>query len=77
VPDRDPTVAELAAEWLPVVRGRVKERTSVRYEQLIRVHVLPAIGAERVRSLRPGDVQRVVDGVLPPGRLRRRCTSIG
>ena len=64
VPDRDPTVAELVDEWLGVVRGRVKERTAVRYEQLLRVHVLPVIANERVRALRAGDVQRVIDKVL-------------
>jgi integrase len=64
VPDRDPTVAELAEEWLGVVRGRVKDRTAVRYEQLLRLHVLPVVGREQVRGLRPGDVQRVVDGVV-------------
>ena len=47
VPDRDPTVAELAEEWLGVVRGRVKLRTAVRYEQLLRLHVLPVIGGRK------------------------------
>jgi integrase len=64
VPDRDPTMAELVDEWLSVVRGRVKERTAKRYRELLTLHVLPVIGSERVRSLRPGDVQRVVDKVL-------------
>src|SRR5437867_2710124 len=59
VPDRDPTVAELVEEWLAVVRGRVKERTARRYAELLRLHVVPEIGGVRVRSLRPGDVERV------------------
>ena len=61
VPDRDPTVEELVHEWLGVVSGRVKARTLTRYEQLLRLHVLPTIGGLRVRSMRPGDVQRVLD----------------
>jgi integrase len=64
VPDRDPLLADFADEWLAVVRGRVKPRTATRYEQLERLHVRPVIGGERVRSLRPGDVQRVTDKVL-------------
>ena len=63
VPDRDPTMAELTQEWLPVVRNRVKERTARRYAELLTLHVLPVVGALKVRELRPGDVQRVIDGV--------------
>jgi hypothetical protein len=62
--NRDPTVADLSAEYLAVVRTRVRDRTVRRYEELLRLHVLPVIGNERVRSLRAGDVQSVVDTVL-------------
>jgi integrase len=64
VPDRDPTVADLATEYLAIVRTRVRDRTVRRYEELLRLHVLPVIGNEQVRSPRAGDVQRVVDTVL-------------
>jgi integrase len=37
--------------------------TRTRYEQLFRLYVLPTIGGLRVRALRPGDVQRVLDVV--------------
>ena len=56
-------IGRLEAPWLGVVRGRVKERTATRYEQLLRCHVWPVIGDVRRRKLPPGDVQRVIDRV--------------
>ncbi len=64
VPDRDPTFAELAEEVLGVISSRVRPRTATRYEQLLRLHAFPVIGNVRVRTLPPGDIQRVLDGVL-------------
>jgi integrase len=61
VPERDPTVRESSEEWLQVVRGRVKDRTAIRYEQLLRCHVWPVIGEVRRRKLPPGDVRHVID----------------
>ena len=45
-------------EWLPIwlenyVKTSTKERTYIRYEQLIRTHVAPKIGDKDVNALTP------------------------
>jgi integrase len=62
VPESDLLVRELAAEWLGVVSTRVKERTATRYRQLLG-HALVVIGEMRVRAVKPGDCQRVLDRI--------------
>jgi integrase len=71
-PDRPDTVTvELAARTLTrgMVAGSVRDRNGRlykpsacrKYESMLRVHILPRIGAVAVSSIERGDVQRLVD----------------
>jgi integrase len=69
VPESDPLVRELAAEWLGAVSTRVKERTATRYRQLLD-HTLVVVGGMRVRAVKPGDCQRVLDRMTSSPRTK-------
>jgi integrase len=61
-------------QWLPHQATRVRPRTLHRYEQLLRVHVLPVLGGVKLAKLRPAHVQALIDRPAPQGR---RCTCTG
>ncbi|MDP9458411.1 MAG: site-specific integrase [Actinomycetota bacterium] len=45
------TVAQYMDRWLPNIKGTVRQRSWERYEQLVRVHIKPGIGAKKVKDL--------------------------
>lgn len=57
----------LTETWLPHAATRVRPTTLARYEQLVRVHVLPRIGRVKVSSLRPSHIQGVLDAMMAAG----------
>src|SRR5215203_4055199 len=52
------TVREFADRWLASKEATVKPATHRRYEDLMRIHVLPAIGAIRLSTLSQSHVQK-------------------
>ena len=59
---------DIAASWLESIESRRKPKTVEGYEQLLRVHVLPAFGSRRVGSITYADVDRFVRSVEESGR---------
>jgi integrase len=57
----------LTETWLPHAATRVRLTTLARYEQLVRVHVLPVIGQQKLSNLKPTHTQRVLDGMMASG----------
>jgi integrase len=53
VPDARTTLADYLSAWLTVRRAELAPQTWARYESLLRVHVVPHIGALRLRELQP------------------------
>jgi integrase len=51
------TVAEYAAHWLRLIETHVKPRTLASYTETLRLHLLPAFGATRVRDLQRGRIK--------------------
>lgn len=45
------TLGQYLDKWLPTIRGTVRQRTWERYEQLVRVHIKPALGKKRLKDL--------------------------
>ena len=45
------TVGGYLDKWLPTIKGTVRQRTWERYEQLVRVHIKPAIGKKKLKDL--------------------------
>ncbi|MCL5996055.1 MAG: site-specific integrase [Chloroflexi bacterium] len=58
VTDRS-TLAEFLVHWLETARPGLRHNTWVLYDQVIRDHVLPFIGAVRLDALRPDHIQRL------------------
>jgi integrase len=62
------SVADYLDQWLAVYApSRVKPSTAQRYEELIRLHIKPAVGAEQLKKLRPLDIERCYQAVLAKG----------
>ena len=67
VPDRDETVAAFFAAWLQGVQATLRPRTWERYEQLVRCHLLPAVGKVKLTRLQPEQLHRLYQGTLASG----------
>jgi integrase len=65
-------VAEYLQQWLDAyVRPNTAPKTYRRYEQLIRVHVIPALGNVPLTKLRPLHIQETYTNVVRSGRSPR------
>ena len=51
------TVAELLASWLVTKAGEVSSNSHADYEQVIRLHIIPALGTVKVQSLTAARLQ--------------------
>jgi integrase len=67
--DERTTVAEYLERWLAIHRDRLRPSTARRYEQLVRLQLVPELGRLRVARLVPSDVERAMQ------RLRERGLS--
>ncbi|MDR1464344.1 MAG: site-specific integrase [Oscillospiraceae bacterium] len=56
-----------AADWLASVRLRVKASTFGKYERIVRLHVLPALGRFRVALLSQAQVEQFAGGLIAGG----------
>jgi hypothetical protein len=68
------TFADAAAEWLRFVEqehGR-KPSTLADYRSVVKVHLLPAFGDERLEDIDSEMVERWISGLVSEGRLSRR-----
>jgi integrase len=68
------TVGEYLARWLSgSVRDTVRQRTFERYESIVRVHLVPAIGRVKLKSLTPVHVRGLyrekLDAGIAPGSV--------
>jgi integrase len=63
----DRSTAAFLNEWLAVVKHTVAAGTFERYEQYIRVHVIPTLGRIRLARVTPQHLQRLYQGKLAAG----------
>lgn len=61
------TVGQYLEHWLESTRPSLRPRTWLRYEQLLRLHVVPEIGKVRLVRLSPQHLQRLYAGRLEAG----------
>lgn len=64
------TVGEYLGEWIAGMRANVRASTHIRYEQLVRIHLIPCIGGIPLSKLAPSDLSQmyarmVEDGAAP------------
>ena len=45
------TLGQYLDRWLPNIKDTVRQRTWERYEQLVRVHIKPALGSKKLKDL--------------------------
>jgi hypothetical protein len=50
------TVSQFLVRWLDYVRTQVSPRSHERYAEIVRQHLVPALGAIRLTRLQPGDI---------------------
>lgn len=67
VPDDRITVAEFLIDFLAGKKGTIRPGTYTRYEQLIRLHLIPGLGRKRLARLSPKDLQRFYSGRIDAG----------
>jgi len=53
------TVARAATDWLTSIRPSIRPTTHIRYEQLLRLHLVPDLGHLRLTDLNPSNLQRL------------------
>ncbi len=65
------TVAEWISAWLDRYAQTKRTSTWENYESLARVHIVPALGAKKLRDLRPEHLQLFYNELLRTGAVRR------
>jgi len=72
VADERQSVADYLARWLrESIAPRRAPRTTASYEQMVRCHIVPALGAYRLSKLAPQHVDAMVRGMLQRGSSPR------
>jgi integrase len=69
-------LGEYLDRWLPDIRDTVTQRTWERYEQIVRVHIKPALGRVRLKALSPTHVRMLYREKLDAGLSRRTVQYI-
>src|SRR5262249_49584827 len=64
VVDPDITMGDYSKRWLGIVRATVNQATYASYNNMLRLHVLPAFGAVKVRQLQRGRIREWLAGRL-------------
>ncbi len=73
VPGGRQTLGQFLVRWLQdSVKPTVRPKTYTSYSQLLRIHILPALGAVPLAKLDPPRVQRFLNDKLAEGRLSAR-----
>jgi integrase len=74
------TVDRFLVTWLEGVKPRLRPRSWDRYEEHVRLHLVPTVGRVPLSRLSPGDVQRanaaLLDGGLAPATVRRAHATL-
>jgi integrase len=74
------SVGEYLDRWLEAVQSTISERTWKRHESIVRLHIKPAIGATKLATLTPLQVQSLyrakAKSHLAPGSVKRIHTTL-
>lgn len=62
-----PTVEQYLKSWLKITKQSVRERTWVRYEQFVRLQVVPKLGTKKLHALKPDHLQALYTECLDAG----------
>jgi integrase len=67
IPEGGATIATFFAGWLQGTQSTLRPRTWERYEQLVRCHLVPALGRTRLTRLQPDQLHRLYQDTLAAG----------
>jgi integrase len=67
-PERVTLSTFLIGEWLPAIRPTIESTTLASYEQNVRLHILPHLGAVTLQALDPGHLNGLYAQLLENGR---------
>jgi hypothetical protein len=70
------TLATFLEQWLEITAATVRPRTLERYQEVVRGHLVPALGNQRLASLRPEALQRLYARKLAAGLAPRTVVKI-
>lgn len=70
------TLGEYLDKWLPNIKDTVRQRTWERYEQIARLHLKPALGRNKLKSLAPTHVRSLYRSKLDGGSSPRTVQYI-
>lgn len=70
------TVGSYLERWLEAARTSTRPRTWERYNEVVHHHVLPALGHQRLTSLRPDALQRLYAAKLAEGLAPRTVLKV-
>ncbi len=65
------TLRAFADRWMEHVESRIRPRTAYSYRQILRDHLLPAMGDLRLDRIRPAHVQHALDQIAAAGLAPR------
>ena len=72
-----PTVAAYLTEWLTVyAEAHCKASTAEGYRQVVRQHILPALGSRRLCDVTRTDLKRLISALVTQGRKKRTIHNI-
>ena len=69
-PERITVADYLNERWLPMKRSQLRATTWHSYEQMLRLHVVPALGARQLQQLTAHDLDALYADLLASGRAR-------
>lgn len=69
------TVSDYLHDWLGTHANRVSDATRVRYESVIRIHILPRIGSMKLQDVRPIHVEKLYAQLLAEPRANGEYLS--
>ncbi|MCI0776542.1 MAG: site-specific integrase, partial [Chloroflexi bacterium] len=70
------TVKTLLRKWLKdSAAPKVRPKTLQRYEEIVRLHLIPALGSIKVKNLSAEDVERMQNAALARGVAPRSLTQ--
>jgi len=69
--DPNISVAAYAERWLKLVEAHLKPRTLGSYRETFRLHVLPGLGALKVRQVLKGHLRTILSEKLRSGKVKR------
>src|SRR5262245_17797999 len=71
VVDSNITLNVYAERWLNLIAATVKPRTQKGYAKTLRLHILPVLGATRIRLLQKGRIKSFLAEKLREGKVKR------